>query len=92
MLTKHELIKRVAASEGVGRAAAKTLVERVFGIMADSLCRQEAVCLPGIGKISPYLRAERAGRDPRTGAPITIGACRKLKIHTSKAMLEALKN
>lgn len=76
-MTKKELIHRTAAESGV----AETVVGKVFDaslkVIVESLSRREEVTLRRFGTFSVRERAERTGRNPRTGQPVRI-ACRRV--------------
>lgn len=46
--------------------------------------------LPGIGKIKAATRSARTGRDPRTGAEISIKAKNTAKLVPAKFLLDAI--
>ena len=48
------------------------------------------ITLPTIGRIMVYRRAERKGRNPKTGKEMTIRACRIAKLITSPSMRKSL--
>ena len=84
-MTKAELIKKFQEAEGLTNARAEKYFNTLCGIMAVELNKDlGSVPLQGIGKIVTKERAARTGRNPRTGQPVTIPACRVLSIRVSK--------
>jgi nucleoid DNA-binding protein len=84
-MTKQELIKRVAANIEVAPSANRKTVELVIDavftelatyFVADRVGRTHTprFTYPGFGTFTKKRRTARAGRNPRTGEPITIPA------------------
>ena len=82
-MTKQELIKRVAAADGVqpgvSRRAVGVLVDAVFAELAEYFVEARVTrgstprfTYPGFGTFTKKRRTARIGRNPQTGAPITI--------------------
>jgi DNA-binding protein HU-beta len=79
-MNKGELISAVAlANTGMKLAEAKTVVESVMSVVATTLRNGDEVTLPGVGKLKVKTKPGRAGRNPATGAAITIPAKRVVK-------------
>lgn len=90
MLTKSDLISQLAEKEEITKVQAKQLIESIFGILANTLKKKEAVVLPEIGRLSPSFRRERKGHNPQNGKPIIIPASTKLGITACSNMLKEL--
>ncbi len=84
-MTKAELIERVYAKKTLPRELTKKtvtqIVDYVFVEMGDFFIRAKSsrksspkLTYPGFGTFSKRRRGERNGRNPQTGAPITIPA------------------
>lgn len=73
-MNKTELTHRVAATRNVPNAAASRAVDAVIVAIKDALCQGENVNLTGFGSFTLRKRSARQGRNPRTGASITIPA------------------
>ena len=65
-------------------------MDAIFGAIANSLKNGEPVVLSGFGSFSVAQRAERSGRNPRTGAAIKIKAARIPKFRAGKALKESV--
>ena len=87
-MNKSDIVSRVAAQSSLSRAAADRVVNAVFTAIGDGLSRDEAVA--GFGTFSIKKRAARAGRNPRTGEPITIAASSVPSFKASKALRDAV--
>jgi DNA-binding protein HU-beta len=73
-LTKRELVEIVAKKANLTNKAAREAVAAVINSIRDSLKRGEKVVITGFGTFSVRKRAERIGRNPKTGEKITIAA------------------
>ena len=69
-----ELIARVATTAEVSRGQAQRMVEGFLDAIAEALAGGDHVTLTGFGRFAVASRAERQGRNPRTGETITIPA------------------
>lgn len=73
-MTKRELIEIVAKKANLTNKAARDSVQAFVNAIRDSLKRGEKVVITGFGTFSVRKRVERMGRNPKTGAKITISA------------------
>ncbi|MCB9730434.1 MAG: HU family DNA-binding protein [Deltaproteobacteria bacterium] len=79
-MTKKELADKLAKKSDISKAKALELVNAIFdsrsghGIIATALDAGEKVQLAGFGTFATKSRSARKGRNPATGAEITIGA------------------
>jgi integration host factor subunit beta len=72
-MTRSELIKRLAAANPHLHARdLERIVATVFERIVLALSRGERVELRGFGMFSTRGRGERVGRNPRTGAAVTV--------------------
>ena len=89
-MNTSELIEKVAADNGLTKAAAKTVVDGVFKAIADAAVDGQEVNLPGFGKFKVQARPARQGRNPSTGATVEIAASKKLAFQPAKAVKDRL--
>ena len=73
-MTKKDLIEVVAKKSNLTNKAARDAVQTTLNTIRDSLKRGEKVVLTGFGTFSVRSRAERVGRNPKTGERITLSA------------------
>lgn len=73
-MTKRDLIEVVAKKANLTNKAARDSVQSMLNAIRDSLKRGEKVVITGFGTFSVRKRAARPGRNPKTGAKITIAA------------------
>ena len=89
-MNTSELAKSVAATIGTSEANAKAAISAVFDQIADAAAKGEEVSISGFGKFAVKDLPERQGRNPSTGAAITIAASKKLSFSAAKALKEKL--
>jgi nucleoid DNA-binding protein len=70
IVTRREMVKKVAEEAGITNKAANTTINLIFDILRDTVAQQKAFVIPGVGTIKGYLRPEKLGRDPRNGNTI----------------------
>ncbi|HWC38584.1 MAG TPA: HU family DNA-binding protein [Acidimicrobiales bacterium] len=91
-MTKAELIDKVAAEAGVEKREAEAVLSAAFQAVVDGVKAGDKVAWPGFGTFSVSQRAARKGRNPQTGAEISIPASRALRFSQASAVKEALSN
>jgi DNA-binding protein HU-beta len=89
-MNKNELIDAVAESAGLSKADAGRAVDAVVGNITAALKRGESVALVGFGAFQVRDRAERAGRNLKTGEPIVIPAAKNPVFKAGKALKDAV--
>ncbi len=73
-MTKRDLIEVVAKKANLTNKASRDAVAAFISSIRDSLKRGEKVVITGFGTFSIRARAERVGRNPKTGEKIIIQA------------------
>ncbi|MBL6688512.1 MAG: integration host factor subunit beta [Pseudomonadales bacterium] len=72
-MTKSELIEKLAASQSQLTAKDMELaVKMILDHMSDALARGERIEIRGFGSFSLHYRAPRLGRNPKSGAPVSL--------------------
>jgi DNA-binding protein HU-beta len=90
-MTKADLISRVAKDCGITKAQAEKALDGFVNGISDALGEGDKVTLVGFGTFSVGERAEREGRNPRTGEKIVIPASKTVKFKPGKALAENVK-
>ncbi|WP_296222755.1 HU family DNA-binding protein [uncultured Sphingomonas sp.] len=85
-----ELAKGVAGATGSSEADAKKTITAVFDQIANAAARGEEISIPGFGKFAVKDRPERQGRNPATGAAMTIAASKKVAFTPAKGLKDKL--
>lgn len=89
-MNKSELIDAIAADADIPKATAAKALDGVIASVTDALKKGDTVTLVGFGTFYVGERAERSGRNPKTGQPIKIPAARSPKFRAGKALKDAL--
>ena len=90
-MIKSELVLRVAAQNPhLYQRDVETIVSAILDTITEALKRGDRVELRGFGAFSVKRRDARAGRNPRTGAAVSVGEKRIPVFKTGKEMRERL--
>ncbi len=89
-MNTQELAEHVAGDTGLTKAEARKVIDSVITAIADKVSSGEEVVLSGFGKFSVSHTQERKGRNPATGAEMTIAASRKAKFAAAKGLKDKL--
>jgi len=75
-MTKSELIEEIRGAKGVDLTKKQTeaVVSAVFEAIRGAIKKDKRFSFPGFGTFTVRQRKPRKGRNPRTGAAITIKA------------------
>lgn len=85
-MNKAELIKAVADKTGLEKKAADSAVNAVFEVITETMAAGDKVQLIGFGSFEVQEKAEKPGRNPRTGETVTIPACKAPKFKAGAAL------
>lgn len=89
-LTQTEIVNHLADKSGLKRAQAKEFMNELANLAMGEVKRSGEFTMPGFGKLVLSERKEREGRNPATGAKITIPAKTTLKFRLGKAMKDSV--
>ena len=89
-MTKSELIEEVAKSAGCSKADAERTLNAFFDLVVASTQRGEKVAWPGFGAFSTTQRKARTGRNPQTGATVSVPASTAMKFTASSTLKASL--
>jgi nucleoid DNA-binding protein len=90
-LTKKELIEIVAKKSNLTNKAARDAVQTALNTIRDAMKRGEKVVLTGFGTFSIRSRQQRVGRNPKTGAKITLSARKAPGFTAGKTLKKAVR-
>ncbi len=85
-LTKADLSETLFNEVGLNKTEAKEMVEAFFEEIKVSLESGDSVKLSGFGNFDLRTKAERPGRNPKTGKEIPIKARRVVTFHASQKL------
>jgi integration host factor subunit alpha len=85
-LTKDKLVIRLQTQLGLTKPESRQMVERLFGLMKDTLTHGEDLLVSGFGKFSVRKKNERRGRNPQTKESLILAA-RKVLVFKASGVL-----
>ena len=89
-MKKVELVEAVAEKAGLTKADATRAIDALFETITETLAKGDKVPVVGFGTFAVSKRAAREGRNPRTGAPVTIAARNAVSFKAGSALKEAV--
>ncbi len=89
-MNKAELISKVAEKAELSKKDADKAVSALIESVQEALKAGEKVQLVGFGSFEVKARAERKGKNPRTGAEITIPASKSPVFKAGKAFKDSI--
>jgi DNA-binding protein HU-beta len=89
-MSKTELVAAIAEKTGLTKKDSEAAVNAFIGTVTEQLKKGEKVQLIGFGTFEVSERAARTGRNPQTGAEMTIAASKVPKFKAGKALKELL--
>ena len=89
-MSKTELVAAIAEKTGLTKKDSEAAVNAFIGTVTEQLKKGEKVQLIGFGTFEVSERAARTGRNPQTGADMTIAASKAPKFKVGKALKELL--
>jgi DNA-binding protein HU-beta len=91
IMTKADLVSKIADDAGVTKATAEKALNGFMDAVIGALAKGDKVTLVGFGTFSVVKRAQREGRNPRTGATLVIKASKVAKFKPGNKMKDAVK-
>ena len=89
-MNKSQLIKSVADKSELSQKQVSEAWNLIEATIVESLKAGEKVQLSGFGTFEVRERAERKARNPKTGEPVSVAACKYLAFVPAKAIKESL--
>ncbi len=89
-MNKSELIDAMADASELTKADAGRALDAFMSSVTNALKANDSVALVGFGTFSVKDRAERKGRNPQTGAEITIKAARIPSFKAGKGLKDSV--
>ncbi len=71
-MTKKDIVLKITDMTGIKQVDVKTIVQKTFDVIVDSLIRSEKVELRNFGVFKIKERKARFGRNPRTGESVPV--------------------
>jgi len=89
-VNKADMIEQIAQAAEVSKSAAERAVDALVAAIKTSLRKGDDVTLVGFGTFYAAARKARTGRNPRTGAAVSIPAAKVPKFRAGKALKDAI--
>ena len=89
-MNKTELVAAIAEQANISKKDAEAALKAFTDTVAAELKKGEKIQLVGFGTFEVSERAARTGRNPQTGAEMTIAASKAPKFKAGKALKDAL--
>jgi DNA-binding protein HU-beta len=89
-MNKTQFVEAVAQKSGMSKREAEAAVNAMTAVIADTLKAGDKVQLIGFGTFEVKTRAERSGRNPKTGETITIAASKHPSFSAGKALKDSI--
>ena len=89
-MNKTELIAAIAEKTELSRKDAEKALKAFTEVVEEELKKGEKIQLVGFGTFEVSERAARTGRNPQTGAEMTIPASKAPKFKAGKALKDSL--
>ena len=89
-MTKADLVEMLFNRMGMNKRDAKDMVDAFFDEIRAALESGRTVKLSGFGNFQWRDKAQRPGRNPKTGEEIAITARRVVTFHASQKLKEAV--
>ncbi len=89
-MNQSELILKTAQISGVARKDVEHVLKTAGDVIGAALIEEGEAIIPALGKLVTTQKAERAGRNPATGEPVTIPAHKAIKFKPAKALKDAV--
>lgn len=87
---KAELVTAMAEKAGLSKKDAEAALKAFTDTVAEELKKGEKIALVGFGTFEVSKRAAREGRNPQTGASMTIAASKTPKFKAGKTLKDAI--
>ena len=89
-MNKADLVAAMAEKAGVSKKDAEASLKAFTDVVAEELKKGEKIQLVGFGTFEVSERAARTGRNPQTGAEMTIAVSKAPKFKAGKALKDSL--
>ena len=89
-MNKAELVAAIAEKAEISQKDSEAALKAFTDVVAEELKKGEKIQLVGFGTFEVAERAARTGRNPQTGAEMTIPASKAPKFKAGKALKDAI--
>ena len=89
-LTRAEIAEAMNRKLGLSRSESLTMVESILGHMSDALAQGDNLKISGFGTFLLRDKAQRIGRNPKTGVEVPITPRRVLTFRASQMLKDRI--
>lgn len=89
-MNKAELVAAIADKAEISKKDSEAALKAFTDVVAEELKKGEKIQLVGFGTFEVAERAARTGRNPQTGAEMTIPASKAPKFKAGKALKDSI--
>ena len=89
-MNRNELVSEISKKTGYDKKEIDKVLVSFMDVVEDAVKADDKVQLVGFGTFERRSRADRTGRDPRTGAEIKIPACNVPAFKAGKKFKDAV--
>ena len=89
-MNKTELVAAMAEKAEISKKDAEAALKAFTDVVTEELKKGEKIQLVGFGTFEVSERAARTGRNPQTGAEMTIAASKAPKFKAGKALKDSI--
>ena len=89
-MTKSQLLEALSEKSGLSKKDVKNFLDVMVEVAYKEVKTNGEFTVPGVGKLVKKHRAARMGRNPSTGATISIPAKTVVKFRVAKAAKDAI--
>ena len=89
-LTKAQLAELLFEQIGLNKRESKEMIDAFFELISKNLVDGQDVKISGFGNFQIRTKAQRPGRNPRTGESIPIQARRVVTFHASSKLKQQI--
>jgi len=89
-MNKELLVTAIADKAEITKKDAEKALKAFEDVVTETLAKNEKIQLVGFGTFDVGERAERPGRNPQTGEPLTIAASKTIKFKAGKSLKDAV--
>lgn len=89
-MNKTDLSKKISRKMSVKQAKVLQFLNTMEEILEDAFKDDDYITFQNFGTFTLWQQTERPGRNPKTGAPVTIKARKSIKFKPSKHLLNVI--
>lgn len=90
-MTKADMVDKIAETSDLTKAASEKALNAFLDTVKEVLLHEGRLNLTGFGTFAIESRCERKGRNPRSGATITIPASKVVKFRPGRKLKDTIK-